>query len=535
VVQARRALCLACHGNGGPIFSKEPWSETPANPEVAARLAEAGALPSPDAAEHRHAAAALHRAVGGANRLLHASRYWSRTCTESKSRRACQTSILSTILEQRLAGRRLFGKGDYRTRRSTEIQLKAAQDLAWPSGFQMADPYLEDDVPLIAKDGETEARTSPLNQRPPLAVLDVTAPHGNDHVIGLLAGAFSDRDIRWLDDALVTLARGLNVQQRIARVPCVFSPVTGSAAAEALAFTCSNRVPGFPKMTGRLVPRPVGPPTLSIDRLTIELVEYGIIKAEADTSHSADRDGGTAAFNPLDPETGLRPRTYDGWVIASIAMSWPKAGKGGGMAIFTSLNDIGRLHAAIGTVPGYRLPGTTRSVTEGGPRGQDIMRAIAVRLGRPIPDRCCRADPALPPPVGATMPASPAVAGLSREPGPAHPSLVAFHRACGACHAGSGQMPPNFLFGTSSRQLRAITACAPRILARLRQWEAGTRSPPPMPPPRHLEGIGQSPRDWLASADYRRVLRFTEALGKAAPKPGTETEATEPACPPVSR
>ena len=37
VVQARRALCLACHGNGGPIFSKEPWSETPANPEVAAR------------------------------------------------------------------------------------------------------------------------------------------------------------------------------------------------------------------------------------------------------------------------------------------------------------------------------------------------------------------------------------------------------------------------------------------------------------------------------------------------------------------
>ncbi len=38
-VYASRAVCTACHQNHGPIFSRQQWDETNANPRVAARLA----------------------------------------------------------------------------------------------------------------------------------------------------------------------------------------------------------------------------------------------------------------------------------------------------------------------------------------------------------------------------------------------------------------------------------------------------------------------------------------------------------------
>jgi hypothetical protein len=38
VEAASRKLCMSCHQNGAPIFSRPLWSETPANPAIAARL-----------------------------------------------------------------------------------------------------------------------------------------------------------------------------------------------------------------------------------------------------------------------------------------------------------------------------------------------------------------------------------------------------------------------------------------------------------------------------------------------------------------
>src|SRR5262245_10482365 len=41
VVYARRAMCAACHQNLAPLFSRQVWDETNANPRVAALLARA--------------------------------------------------------------------------------------------------------------------------------------------------------------------------------------------------------------------------------------------------------------------------------------------------------------------------------------------------------------------------------------------------------------------------------------------------------------------------------------------------------------
>lgn len=133
VVQARRALCLSCHQNAGPILSQPPWNETPANAAVAARLAAAAGTPMPDAgriAAYRRSAQNLHRSIGAANRLLHASRLWSRLCSAPNTARHCKVNVLSTVLEHRLSGRRSFGQADFLGRRESEIFLDEAQRYA---------------------------------------------------------------------------------------------------------------------------------------------------------------------------------------------------------------------------------------------------------------------------------------------------------------------------------------------------------------------------------------------------------------------
>lgn len=537
VAQARRALCLACHGNAGPIFPEPPWSETQANPSIARNLAGAGAAAPPEQADpkrHAETAAALYRSVGSANLLLHANRFWTQSCAEKDKRRRCQENLLSTILEHRLLGRRLFGKGDYQTRRSTEIHFSNTQSAAWPDGFAIADPYLDDIDPTRPAGAAGGTRGDPLAPRAPLRVLDVGAPHANDGIVAMLSDAFTDRGIRWLDTALFTLARNLGVESRIARVPCVFTAQSRKEQRPVSGFSCSNRVPGFPKMSGSLYLGDPDGPSLAIDGLRIELVDYSDIRAGAAKPSGGYSAGGRVVFEPIDPETGLHPRTGDAWVIASIEMSWPASGSGDGQAVFTSLNDIGRLRSAMRVIPGYREPGAGRPATDGGMRGRDIMRAVAARLGRPAPGWCCAPEAGLPPPVGPQDPGRLTIDGLSMEPGPAHPSLQAFHRACGACHAGSGSAPPNFLFGSGGRQLRAIADCAPRILSRIRRSALKSGTPSPMPPASHLAALGQTREAWLESADFRRIERFTTGLSGNAGSTADETATRRPVCGPRS-
>ena len=42
VVYANRNVCIACHQNHAPLFSRQQWDETNANPRVAALLARRG-------------------------------------------------------------------------------------------------------------------------------------------------------------------------------------------------------------------------------------------------------------------------------------------------------------------------------------------------------------------------------------------------------------------------------------------------------------------------------------------------------------
>ena len=105
VVYANRAVCTACHQNHAPIFSRQVWDETNANPRIAARLMrDRQGLPRhPGGARRRHPE--RHRRCDRARQPHRASRSGSgaRPATRPAAR-----SMLVAALQYRLSGERAF-------------------------------------------------------------------------------------------------------------------------------------------------------------------------------------------------------------------------------------------------------------------------------------------------------------------------------------------------------------------------------------------------------------------------------------------
>jgi hypothetical protein len=82
---------------------------------------------------------------------------------------------------------------------------------------------------------------------------------------------------------------------------------------------------------------------------------------------------------------------------------------------------------------------------------------------------------------------------------------------CSHCHADTSVNPPGFLTGNEAGA--KILQCAPRMLARLKAWQAETDFPAsPMPPPAFLEFVGTTIEAWPKSAHYRRLVASLENM-----------------------
>jgi hypothetical protein len=105
LVQARRELCLACHHGAEPIFSRQSWDETGANPAIA-RLLEAELAPSLRALPWRGGVDipnAIDDATERASRLGLAQRLWQEGCGAGPQGDACRGELLVRAVLLRLA------------------------------------------------------------------------------------------------------------------------------------------------------------------------------------------------------------------------------------------------------------------------------------------------------------------------------------------------------------------------------------------------------------------------------------------------
>lgn len=165
--QARRELCVACHHDGTPIFSRQTWDETSANPNLA-RLLEAHLSPALRVLPWRGGVDipnAIDDATERSNRLDFAQRLWREGCgAPSPAATACRGELLVQALLQRL--------GLPEDSPAGALDPLAPLRQRWPEGLPLANPDIPNRLPLAPLDPQSQVRPTGAQLR---RVADVAA------------------------------------------------------------------------------------------------------------------------------------------------------------------------------------------------------------------------------------------------------------------------------------------------------------------------------------------------------------------------
>jgi hypothetical protein len=336
-VYASRAVCTACHQNQGPVFSRQQWDETNANPHIAARLAsENGRTREQVYGVTIRRGVDLPNAIDDstdrANLFAVVHRIWRDACDS-----ACRGHALQAALQYRLSQEQGFEA------RPALAQRFAAQ---WPGGLAIPNPDLPNRDPLAFA-----VEQSATNQIDVGAAFEALVPRtpievwtGDDTLlvprfVAGLASLFAEADVRDLDAEL----------KRRAPV-AVRRTYTARCSVNSDRYQCAGEV------------------TLSgthsmIDRLSLDGKELTRLQL---------RNGGVT-------RQGMRARTVGGDAIERIEL--PRRGKPG-LATVTVVEDFAPARAAL-----------ARSDWSEVPFARARMRAT---LGLPAMSACCGPGNSLP-------------------------------------------------------------------------------------------------------------------------------------------
>ncbi len=149
VVPANRAVCVSCHQNHAPIFSRQQWDETNANPQIAGAIATRqtrgrtslygvairGEVDLPNA---------IDDAADRANLIGVVQRIWRDACD-----RRCRPAAVAAALQYRLSQEQGF---------AARTDVATAFSKAWPDGLAVPDPDLPNRDPLVIAVDSTPAR-----------------------------------------------------------------------------------------------------------------------------------------------------------------------------------------------------------------------------------------------------------------------------------------------------------------------------------------------------------------------------------------
>lgn len=250
VFYANRALCLSCHQNQTPIFSRPPWDESNANPTVAKLL-------------HNHHSESYFGApldidlgvpysldnLTDDGNLFHLyQKVWLSLCADA----ACQTETLRSIFYYVLSSREgVFGAeahAAYLQKMSQDYKARFPNGLKIPSpDIPNRDPLTEtDDSPKVTLDkipvkvkGTIQELVSkstvpgefePLQPRDPTSIIDSwdidKARNANKLILGL-SDFFGFQDVKWLDGWLIKENKKVAAQ---IQMPCAVSTLEGGVS-----------------------------------------------------------------------------------------------------------------------------------------------------------------------------------------------------------------------------------------------------------------------------------------------------------------
>ena len=144
VLYASRALCTACHQNAAPIFARQLWDETNANPRVAGLLREEGRdfydFPLDLGSDAPYA---VQAAADRANRFALDQRLWREGCESPR----CRAALFAAALQYRLSGGR-FDERSALWRDGFLAPFAARVGERFPRGLALSDPDLPNRDPF---------------------------------------------------------------------------------------------------------------------------------------------------------------------------------------------------------------------------------------------------------------------------------------------------------------------------------------------------------------------------------------------------
>jgi hypothetical protein len=516
---ARRAVCTACHQNAAPIFSRQTWEETNANPRVAGLIAAAHSPANRGAkrgetADFVHGVAirrgvdvpdAIDAATDRANLYPAHQRLWQEACPDAR----CRAALLAAALQLRLTGERAFDERAPGWREAFVPAFAAAWRRQWPGGLAIPNPDIPNRDPFGAAGqrlvagvaaAHVAARFEPLAPRPPLETWSIEQPETARHIVAGIAAHLADADVRALDGRLAARAARERPVVRRYESTCEMAR-TGRAA---LRFKCVPHDPDAPqaiRFAGRVDLKGASVAGGEVGSLVVSgaapLEHLGVVGG------AIDEASGRLGFE-LGTD-GMRARLADGAAIARVELRWkpgeiaddrPAAATVSVVDDFTPVRDALAALAAEGDGALVAKPfGRAR-----------VLAPLFARLGIAPHEWCCEDAGRMPPALAES--AEPPVPGA----GPAK-EFAPFYPLCAGCHATGDRFPPNFLAGSGERVAAAVRQCAPRIYARLAMWRVvpDARDKTPMPPVHAL------PRalDYAPSAAVGGLEQIAAALLRA--------------------
>ena len=556
VFYANRALCMACHQNQSPIFSRPLWDETNANPTIAALLerqhAELYRFPVrqgigvPDA---------IDQATDRANKLAAYQLLWQEGCESAPSPGdsiQCRADLFRFLLQSRLTGsppglRNLSG---YRDRFVSRVAAQWREK--WPQGLKIPNPDLLNRNPLnyepaiagasakqaisaIGHDAAGERATirsifEPTIPRDPLVVWSTSHESHDvvDRVVTGLSRFLADVDVERLDMHLFQDATRSGAPLRRYQTRCEAELRDRGGSVDRVTFRCrgpeerrGHREGGF-SMDGvvYLKGRTVAGGT--IDRLSIgQGDEPADVRVAGGTFVSkSGRYSGRIAVAQKEPR--LHARLAEGHAITELTFQLGAARgertKGypagfTGSATMTVVEDYGAVHRAIEAMARETLAGESDVFTRKPFRRASLMKALSRQLKMPPLTWCCETTDNMPEVVAMTDQVLHDAELAAHDKG-LPPVIKAFHRYCAQCHHEDLAFPPNFLHGSPRQVQEHVHHCAERIFFRLEMWGLAphARQEAPMPPVTALQRLHLSPEQWAGHADLALLKSYSADL-----------------------
>ncbi|HVK56885.1 MAG TPA: hypothetical protein VM532_17885 [Burkholderiales bacterium] len=541
VFYANRAVCMSCHQNGAPIFSRQVWGETNANPKVAALLKsfrrEAYGIPVERGVDVPNA---IDNATDRANTFAAYQLLWREGCGgEDAGAIRCRVGLFKALLQYKLSGERDFDQSaEYRSQVAERIAANGKR--AWPIGLAIGDPDIPNRDPLpgeaglglsneftaaaTGKSDEANARRmlanlsnipfafDPLNPRPALEVWPVAAPaHANRAVTGL-AAFVADTDVALLDKRLTELSITERIPSRTHRVSCKLRREQISTVRQRLSFDCPPIQNGV-AFAGHLEIQGAQAVAGTMDRIRLsgqtELRDVAISSALIKT-----RVGEHSVSLPL-RRGDARVRGADGDAIDRIELTWSAREGSTGDGAVVVRDDFAQVEDAIAQMMDDAIAGRFDGFSAKPFRRASLMSALYSRLGVKSVVSCCLNDVGMPPPVMESFEASITPAS-KRLADPDATALRPFYHRCASCHQTADRVPPNFLVGAPDRVRENLAHCAERMFVRLSMWRVApeARGKSPMPPVNAVHGAGYSSDAWRNGADLMALQRYVENVLK---------------------